>query len=203
MAAIETGLSKGLMVAGDVTDQGLTPWPEQGAAAVARIRAAWWALGTEVPHWDLVAWFDITDDGTAYVEQHRSRAELSMTGGDPRSSVTDVRALLWAGIEGESPLWEAAWELRSLHPEGPDSALRDRARQILEELLRRRHAELYRQDGLNGPSVLLPAAEAGRVLHDDRWWEPAAWDDEFIVFEATEAGRRFYDTEPGERARRR
>ena len=66
MQVIETGMDRGLMVAGDVTARGFAPWAEQGAAAAMRIRKAWWAHGTDVPHWDLFAWFEITDAGAAF-----------------------------------------------------------------------------------------------------------------------------------------
>jgi hypothetical protein len=109
-------------------------------------------------------------------------------------SESDEDVLLWAAIEDYAGLWEAVWELRSLHPDWDEAALRDRARSIIEQFLRSDMIQLFRCQEPYGEMVAVEPAAAQSVLADPRCWEPPEFKGISVRFGATDAGATTYNS---------
>lgn len=101
----------------------------------------------------------------------------------------DTRAILWLAAEDYAGLWEAVWELRSIHPGADDAFLVNRARAILSDLAARGLIQLYR---CQEPSDHLWPVENSRInellSHDVNWLDPKPEQEFLIRFSATPAG---------------
>jgi hypothetical protein len=63
LGLIASVLANGLMVAGDVDDEGFHPWEMSGDNAMRRIVANWQAAGLRPDDPYAVAWFSTTEEG--------------------------------------------------------------------------------------------------------------------------------------------
>lgn len=106
--------------------------------------------------------------------------------------MNDKRTLLWAAIEDYSGLWEAVWELRSVHPEMSTKSLEATARGILEELLREGNIDLYWCQEPYGDMTLVPESEAAGLLAADEAFADPAEDALSVRFSATPSGEALY-----------
>ena len=105
---------------------------------------------------------------------------------------TDEQVVLWLGIEDDGRVWETVWDLRTDNSESSGQELRARARAVLVEQSRRGAVEFFWGSEQNEAGDSIPAHEIGRLLGDDRWWEPAAADVLTPRFRTTALGEREY-----------
>lgn len=73
LEAIVEGLSAGLLVGGDLAEDGFHPWPGDPDSAVLRVRRAWSELDGRDPEPDSIGWFDLTPAGEVRAQEIESR----------------------------------------------------------------------------------------------------------------------------------
>jgi hypothetical protein len=100
--------------------------------------------------------------------------------------------VLWLAIEDYSGLWEVLWELNTRFPK-ESITNRDRARETVRELLRRRLVDLYWSEEPYGDPIRIPFQEAEAVLDDERNWEEPVPKDRSVRIGATETGEEVYE----------
>ncbi|QIM16609.1 hypothetical protein G7067_09645 [Leucobacter insecticola] len=101
----------------------------------------------------------------------------------------DTKALLWLAVEDYAGLWEAVWELRSIHPDAADGFLLDRARVILSELIEKNLIQLFFYQESSEALWSVASDEVGELLAKaENWVEPKSDEDILIRFSATSAG---------------
>lgn len=108
--------------------------------------------------------------------------------------MNDSRTILGAGVEDYAGLWEAVWELRSVHPEQTTESLVVTAREILMSLLSAHHIELYWCQEPYGDMSLIPDVEARELLTASGVFDEPTEDAISVRFSATPAGEDLYRT---------
>lgn len=78
--------------------------------------------------------------------------------------MNDTKTLLWAAVEDYAGMWEAVWELRSIHPEASAESLESTAREILTQLIDQGDIELYWCQEPYRETTLIPEDQARRIL---------------------------------------
>ncbi|WP_308797704.1 hypothetical protein [Agromyces silvae] len=106
--------------------------------------------------------------------------------------MSDLKALLWLGIEDYSGLWEAVWQLKSLHPNALERELAVRARSILIDLLKSDLVALYHCQEPYGALAAIDAELAVGLLTDERAWEAPEANAVSIRYSATPSGEDLY-----------
>jgi hypothetical protein len=102
----------------------------------------------------------------------------------------ETKAIMWAAIEGDAGLWEAAWELNTLFPEHAPSENRRRAEAIIRRLLGKGWVRLFRwREPLESCTALSPA-EHNQALRESSNWEPPEPHGLSICFDATPRGKQ-------------
>jgi hypothetical protein len=100
----------------------------------------------------------------------------------------DAKALLWLAVEDYSGLWEAVWELRSLHPQADPDELIEASRAVLVGLLRDGLIELYRCVEPYGDTTPVADADAPALLEAPKGWDVPEDGVLSVRFTATAAG---------------
>lgn len=108
----------------------------------------------------------------------------------------DTSALLWLAAEDYAGLWEAVWQLHTLHPDGEVSELRDRAEQIIRGLLDAGLVELYWCQEPYGDMSAIPADGAAAVLATPGVWEEPDAGATSVRVSATPAGEAAVTSRP-------
>ena len=106
--------------------------------------------------------------------------------------MNDSRTILGAGVEDYAGLWEAVWELRSVHPEQTTESLVATAREILMSLLSAHQIELYWCQEPYGDTTLIPDGEAPGLLNAPGAFDEPTEDAISVRFSATPAGEDLY-----------
>ncbi|HEX5495988.1 MAG TPA: hypothetical protein VFX70_15575 [Mycobacteriales bacterium] len=101
---------------------------------------------------------------------------------------TEARAILWLAIEDFAGLWEVVWQLRSITPEAQEPELRESARRIVSDLLRRGWVNLYECQEPYGEMRKVPSADAAGLLARETYWSEPAADAVSIRVGATTSG---------------
>lgn len=104
----------------------------------------------------------------------------------------DIEAVLWASIEDYAALYEAAWELNTLHPElGLNSSTR-RAKWVIDSLVTHGFVDLYWCREPYGDVWLIADSQVSVSLALGRNWTPVPYGDIGIRISATEKGEALY-----------
>jgi len=100
----------------------------------------------------------------------------------------DAKTLLWLAIEDYSGLWEAVWELRSLHPRADSDELIATSKEVLAGFLRDGLIELYRCVEPYGDMTRVDDGDAPRLLEVAEGWDAPEDGALSVRFSATSAG---------------
>jgi len=106
--------------------------------------------------------------------------------------MNDTKTLLWAAVEDYAGLWEAVWELRSVHPGASTESLESTAQEILTKLLVEGRIELFWCEEPYGDITLIPQAQARQILESSTAWDEPTENAVSVRFSATEAGEDHY-----------
>jgi hypothetical protein len=108
--------------------------------------------------------------------------------------MNDMKAILWLAVEDYSGLWEAVWQLRSLHPEFHKDVLTEQASSAVSNLLGRGLIRLYRCQEPDGKLSLVRSPEDSKLLESPQNWEEPTRGATSIRFGATPAGEAAYES---------
>lgn len=106
--------------------------------------------------------------------------------------MNDTKTLLWAAVEDYAGLWEAVWELRSIHPEADTQSLEASAQVILTQMLNDSQIELYWCLEPYGDMTLITEAEARQILASPGAWSEPTENAVSVRFSATRSGEDHY-----------
>jgi hypothetical protein len=107
--------------------------------------------------------------------------------------MNDTKTLLWAAVEDYAGLWEAVWELRSVHPEASAEWLESTAQEILTKLLLEDHIELFWCEEPYGDMAPIPEAQARQILQSPTAWDEPTENAVSVRFSATPEGETAYE----------
>lgn len=106
--------------------------------------------------------------------------------------MNDIEAILWASIEDYMALYEAAWELNTLHPElGLNSSTR-RAKWIIDSLIVHGFVDPYWCREPYGDVCPIEDSRVSVALAMGRNWTPMPYGDFGVRISATERGEALY-----------
>ncbi|MCB9127388.1 MAG: hypothetical protein H6638_05705 [Ardenticatenales bacterium] len=113
-----------------------------------------------------------------------------------------MKALLWAGIEGYCPLWQALWEVNAVLPDVSEQDRWEATRQLVQSLVARGAIQLLWYMPLDGEKSarVVERADAQPLISQAESWVVRPWEQETVGYVTTDKGealyRSLFDTAP-------